>query len=92
MFDTGLAQLVGVGIQTIIFIAAGYGMVIRTDASVNSLKEEVRDVQKEIKAMADVVTKIAVQSVRIDGITDRINMLDSRITDVNRRLNKVDHN
>jgi peptidoglycan hydrolase CwlO-like protein len=84
MWEPGVIQLVGIGVQTILFLLAGYGMVIRTDSSVNSLKEEVKEMQREIKSMADVVTQIAVQTVRIDSVNDRLNMLDARITKTER--------
>jgi hypothetical protein len=80
MLEPGMLQLIGIGIQTILFLLAGYGMVIRTDNSVNSLKEEVKEMQREIKSMANVVIQIAVQTVRIDGINERMNMLDARLT------------
>jgi len=80
MLEPGMLQLIRIGIQTILFLLAGYGMVIRTDNSVNSLKEEVKEMQREIKSMANVVIQIAVQTVRIDGINERMNMLDARLT------------
>ena len=78
MLESAMLQLIGIGVQTVLFLLAGYGMVVRTDNSVNLLKEEVKEMQREIKSMADVVTKIAVQTVRIDAIGERMNMIDAR--------------
>jgi prefoldin subunit 5 len=86
--ETGALQLLGIVVQTILFLLAGYGMVVRTDNSVNSLKEDFKEMQKEIKSMAAVITQIAVQSVRIDAISERLNLLDSRINELTRRVDK----
>jgi prefoldin subunit 5 len=88
IMEATTVQLIGIGIQTVLFMLAGYGVVVRTDNTVSSLKDEFREMQKEIKAMADVVTRIAVQTVRIDSITERINAMDQRVNDLSRRVDK----
>jgi prefoldin subunit 5 len=77
-------QLIGIIVQTVLFLLAGYGMVIKNDASVNSLKTEVKEIQKEIKEMANVITQLAVQAVRLDNIGERLNALDRKFEELRR--------
>jgi hypothetical protein len=74
--------LVGVGIQTVLFLLAGYAMVIRNDSSNKALKEQMASMQLEIKGLSGVVTQMAVQTVRMDGVSERMNILDRRVEDL----------
>lgn len=79
MFSESFYGLIGIGIQTVLFLLAVYGMVVRNDSSVNSLKIEVKEIQKEVKAVATVITQIAVQATRLDNLSERMNAFDNRL-------------
>ncbi len=74
--------IVGIAIQTVLFLIGGYALIIRNDESNKILARRVESIEEEMKAMAKVVTQIAVQTVRIDHIHERINLLDKRVDDL----------
>jgi prefoldin subunit 5 len=76
------AQVSSVIIQTIVFVGAGYGMVVRNDFAIRGLKDDLKSVQLEIKTLADVLTKLAVQGTRIDNLSDRLNVIDRRVEEL----------
>jgi hypothetical protein len=71
--------LVGVGIQTILFLLGGYAMVVRNDGSNKTLKEQVTGIQSELKSLATVVTSLAVQDERLNNQAHRIDLMDDKI-------------
>lgn len=74
--------LIGIAVQTAIFLLGGYGMVIRNDGSNRALKEQVAGIQAELKGLAAVVTQLAVQTVRLDSLSERMTMADRRIEEL----------
>ena len=44
-------------------------MVLRNDWSTKDLKEELESMEQELKKLAQVITQIAVQDIRIDNLT-----------------------
>jgi cell division protein FtsB len=44
--------------------------------------EQVSEMQKEIKSMADVIARLAVQTSRLDSLSERFNTLDARIEEM----------
>lgn len=71
--------LIGLGIQTLLFLGGGYGMVLRNDWSNTALKEKLGVMQEEIKKLATVITMQAVQSERLDNQGKRMNDMDQKI-------------
>lgn len=75
-------MLLGLFLQTAIFLFGGYGMVIRHDSANNVMKEQITGIQSELKQLAAIMIKIAVQSERQDAFAIRLNMLDQRMDDL----------
>jgi hypothetical protein len=71
--------LLGIGVQTALFLFGGAAMVLRTDFSSKSLKEQVTSIQSELKGLAVVVTTLAVQDERMNNQAHRIDAMDEKI-------------
>ncbi len=84
MTNAEIITIVGLSLQTLIYLLAGYGLVVRNDQSGKDLKQEVEAIQEEIKGMAKVVTQVAVQKNELDNVNQRLNTLDKRIEDLRR--------
>ncbi len=76
--------LIGIGVQTIIFLLGGYAMVLRNDWSNKALKDEVKGMQEEIQKLSQVVVQMAVQTVRIDNLTQHFSVLQRTVEDLRR--------
>lgn len=76
--------LIGIAVQTILFLLAGYGMVIRNDIGNRNLKEEVASMKDELKKLAEVITLQAVQTTRINGLTAQVTSIEQRVEDLRR--------
>lgn len=76
--------ILGVILQTVIFLFGGYAIVIRNEKSTELLQKQVAEMQREIRGMAEVVTQLAVQTTRLDGLNERFNLLDQRFEDMRR--------
>lgn len=77
-----MLTIIGILLQTAIYLLGGYAMVIRNDGSNKALKEEVAGIQKELKTLATVMTTMAVQSERLNNISLRLNQLDNRVNEL----------
>lgn len=71
-------------VQTIIFGMGVYAVIIRNDANVMGLKDEMVEIKDQIKIMSDIVIKQAVQNVRLDSMSERITLQDRLIDDLRR--------
>jgi hypothetical protein len=71
--------LVGIGVQTALFLFGGVAMVIRTNYSNDVLKEQVLGIQIELKGLSSVVTSLAVQDERLNNQARRIDIMDEKI-------------
>src|SRR5258706_8182525 len=71
--------LIGIIIQTGLYLLGGYALVIRNDASNMTLREQVKQIQDELKALATVITAMAVQEEKTNGLTNRMNQLDDKL-------------
>lgn len=78
------ATLIGIGIQTLLYLLGGYSMVVRNDARTDILREQIEGMTKELKKLADVVTLQAVQTERIQNLSARVTMLQRNIEDLRR--------
>jgi len=76
--------LIGIAVQTAIFLLGGFGMVLRNDWSNKSLKSEVSGIQKELKKLSDVITEQAVQTTRIDNLNTQVSSIERRVEDLRR--------
>ena len=84
MTTTETITVAGIVIQTILYLLAGYAVIIRNDENNKNLKLEMHVMQEQLKKLADVVTQLAVQTVRIDNIGTQYTMLQRTVEDLRR--------
>jgi hypothetical protein len=82
--------LIGLAIQTVLFLGGGYGMVLKNDMSNRTLKEQFAGMQKELEKLANVIITQAVQTNRLDNLTEQYMMLN-RTVEALRRGNGFIH-
>lgn len=78
------AVLIGLGIQTILFLGGGYAMVLRNSWSNEAIKEEMKGVKLELKGLAEIIVQMAVQTTRLDNLTQNFTMLQQTVEDLRR--------
>jgi hypothetical protein len=76
--------LIGIAVQTLLFLAGCYGMVLRNDWSTRSLKDQLDGMQDELEKLAEVITTQAVQTTRIDNLNSQVTMLGRELSDLRR--------
>lgn len=80
--------LTGIAVQTVLYLLAGYAMLIRNDTQRNlntdSLKAEVREMKEELKDLAKVIIEQAVQTTRLDNMTTMVMSIERRVEDLRR--------
>lgn len=76
--------LIGITIQTVLFLLGGYAMVIRNDWSVKAMKEEMEKMELQIGRLAEVITQLAVQDTKINNITSQYTILARTVEDLRR--------
>ena len=77
-------SLIGITIQTVLYLLGGYAMVIRNDAKSNSMQQEIRELKEVAKSLAVIITQQAVQTVRLDSQGERLNLIDDKIERIRR--------
>jgi outer membrane murein-binding lipoprotein Lpp len=76
--------LIGIAVQTVLFLAGCYAMILRNDWSAKTLKEQLDGMQDELKKLAEVITTQAVQTTRIDNINSQVATLQRELSDLRR--------
>lgn len=76
--------VVGLAIQTLMYILAGYALVVRHDESNKNLKAEFHGMQEQLKKLSEVITQLAVQTVRVDNIGQQVTLLQRTVEDLRR--------
>jgi len=76
--------IASIGMQTALFLLGGYAMVLRNDWSTKDLKEDLKSMEGDLKKLAQVITQIAVQDIRIDNLTSLIVNLQHELSDLRR--------
>ncbi len=76
--------IIGLGVQTALFVLAGYAMVLKNDWSSKALATQMSEMEDEIKKLAIVITQIAVQDIRIDNLTSLVANLQHELYDLRR--------
>ncbi len=76
--------MIGLGVQTALFILAGYAMVLKNDWSNKALTKQLLEMEDEVKKLAVVITQIAVQDVRIDNLTGLVVTMQRELADLRR--------
>lgn len=78
--------LTAIGVQTLLFLAGCYAMILRNDWSNKAMGEKVTGMQAELQKLAQVVTMQAVQTNQITNLTERITMLQRNYEDLRRGI------
>lgn len=76
--------LAGLGIQTLLFLAGGYAMVLRTGWSATALEKQLMSMEEELKKLAEVITNQAVHTNRLDNQGAQIAVMQKEIYDLRR--------
>ena len=76
--------IASIGMQTALFLLGGYAMVLRNDWSTKDLKEDLKIMEGDLKKLAQVITQIAVQDIRIDNLTSLMVNLQHELSDLRR--------
>jgi len=76
--------LIGILVQTAVFMLGGYAMVVRTGATTEALKEEIQDMNAELKELKNVIVVQAVQTARLDNMREHLTMLQRNYEDLRR--------
>ena len=76
--------LIGLGVQTVLFLAGGYAMVLKNDWSNKVLEDRMDAMGGEMQKLAQVITQLAVQDVRINNLTSQLISVDKRVEDLRR--------
>jgi len=79
-----LTNLLGLGLQTVIFLFGGIVMIVRNDITLKAFQKELAKMQQELSALAQVITKQAVQDERLNAQSQRMLMLEQRVEDLRR--------
>ncbi len=84
--------MIGLGVQTALFILAGYAMVLKNDWSNKALTKQLLEMEDEVKKLAIVITQIAVQDVRIDNLTGLVVTMQRELADLRRNRGWIEEN
>ena len=76
--------IIGIAVQTALFLLGGYAMVLRYDWSNKALKAELVAMQRQLEKLSEVITIQAVQTTRIDNLHQQITMLQRNYEDLRR--------
>ena len=75
---------VGIVVQTILWLLAAYALVIRHDESNKHLKDKVEGMKEELEKLSEVITQMAVQTIRVDNLNQQVTMLQRTVEDLRR--------
>lgn len=79
-----VATLIGIGVQTAIFLLGGFTMVIRNNDGQKTLARQVDEMKRELEKLATIITVQAVQTARIDTLTQQLAQLEKRWDELRR--------
>ena len=82
-------HLIGLGVQTVIFLAGVYAMVLRSAWTGKGLKDEMAGLKKQMEKLAEVITMQAVQTTKIENINTQLVMLQRNVEDLRRGDNWI---
>lgn len=76
--------LIGIASQTVLFLLGGYGMVLRNDISNKNMSHQMSAMQKELEKLANVIIQQAVQTTKLDNLTELYMRLNRTVEDLRR--------
>lgn len=91
MLNETYATLIGIAVQTALYLLGGYGLVVRNDTMVKALMKDIQGMQDELKQLSNVITAQAVQTTRIDAMMIQVASLERRLEDLRRGAGWVQH-
>ena len=74
--------LAGLGLQTLLMLGGGYGMVLRSGWSSVNLERQLASMQEELKKLSEVITAQAVHTTRLDNQGAQIAVIQREISDL----------
>lgn len=77
-------QLIAIGLQTIVFLFGGGAMVLRASSESKELRDDMKNMEEELKGLAKVITLQAVQAERMVEQSRRMTLLEQRVEDMRR--------
>jgi hypothetical protein len=77
--------------QTALFLLGGYAMVLRNEWTTKALTQQMTGMEEEVKKLAQVITQIAVQDIRIDNLTSLMVNLQHELSDLRRGDGWIEH-
>ncbi len=77
-------SILGLVLQTVLFLGGGFIMVLRNDWSNKNLEKKMEGMQTELKKLADVVITQAVQTTQITNLAAQFTMLQRTVEDLRR--------
>jgi|SRR5277367_2700945 len=77
-------HLIGLGAQTVIFLAGVYGLVLRADFNSKAVKDDIMEMKEELHQLAEVIVIQAVQTSKIENLTSQVVMLQRNLEDLRR--------
>jgi prefoldin subunit 5 len=76
--------IIGIVIQTSLFMLGGYSLVVRHDESTKYLKTEMQGMQHQLQKLSEVITQMAVQTIRVDNLNNQVTMLQKTVEELRR--------
>lgn len=80
--------VLGIGIQTILYLLGAYALYVRNEAkqrtNTEHLSAEVEDMKIELSKLALVITTQAVQTTRLDNLLSQMTSIERRVEDMRR--------
>ena len=76
--------IIGIAIQTLFMLLGGYALIVRHDESNKHLNAEIKGMQQQLQKLAEIVTQMAVQTVRVDNLNQQVTMLARTVEDLRR--------
>ena len=76
--------IIGIVIQTSLFMLGGYSLVVRHDESTKYLKTEMHGMQQQLQKLSEVITQMAVQTIRVDNLNNQVTMLQKTVEELRR--------
>lgn len=71
--------LLGIAVQTALFLLGGYAMVLKSNWSNDSLNAKVTGMETKLEGLATIITKLAVQDERLNNQAQRLTSIDDKI-------------
>jgi cell division protein FtsB len=79
-----IVHIAAIAVQTLLFLAGIYAVIIRSSQTTESLQKDIKEMEEELKGLAKVITRQAVQDERLTEQGRRMTFLEQRVEDLRR--------